>query len=252
MAGTPIIVAEEVTKRFGDHQVLTRVSPAGDGARRGLRRRAKRLGQDDLAALSRAARDAERGPHRHGGHGDLHAPARPADQGRRTRRALRHRHGVPALQSVAAHVGAGEPDRGAAPGEEDAARRGRRHGRETAGQGRPFRQARRLSGAAVGRPAAAGGDRPRARHVAQGAAVRRGDVGARPRAAPRGAAGHAPARAGRHDHAGGDARDGFRAPCRHAHGVHGRGEIVEEAPGAAFFDAPQTERARRFLQQFEE
>ena len=31
-----------------------------------------------------------------------------------------------------------------------------------------------------------------------------------------------------------------------------RGEIVEEAPGAAFFDSPQTERARRFLQQFED
>jgi polar amino acid transport system ATP-binding protein len=31
-----------------------------------------------------------------------------------------------------------------------------------------------------------------------------------------------------------------------------RGEIVEAAPGAAFFDAPQTERAKRFLQQFEE
>jgi polar amino acid transport system ATP-binding protein len=31
-----------------------------------------------------------------------------------------------------------------------------------------------------------------------------------------------------------------------------KGEIVEEAPGAAFFDAPQTERARRFLQQFED
>jgi ABC-type polar amino acid transport system ATPase subunit len=30
------------------------------------------------------------------------------------------------------------------------------------------------------------------------------------------------------------------------------GEIVEQAPGAAFFDAPQTERARRFLQQFED
>ena len=28
-----------------------------------------------------------------------------------------------------------------------------------------------------------------------------------------------------------------------------RGEIVEEAPGAAFFDAPKTERAQRFLQQ---
>ena len=31
-----------------------------------------------------------------------------------------------------------------------------------------------------------------------------------------------------------------------------RGEIVEEAPGAAFFEAPRTERAQRFLQQFEE
>jgi polar amino acid transport system ATP-binding protein len=31
-----------------------------------------------------------------------------------------------------------------------------------------------------------------------------------------------------------------------------RGEIVEEAPGAAFFEAPTTERAQRFLQQFEE
>jgi ABC-type polar amino acid transport system ATPase subunit len=31
-----------------------------------------------------------------------------------------------------------------------------------------------------------------------------------------------------------------------------RGEIVEEAPGAGFFDAPQTERAKRFLQQFED
>ena len=31
-----------------------------------------------------------------------------------------------------------------------------------------------------------------------------------------------------------------------------RGEIVEEAPGAAFFDSPQTERAQRFLKQFEE
>jgi ABC-type polar amino acid transport system ATPase subunit len=31
-----------------------------------------------------------------------------------------------------------------------------------------------------------------------------------------------------------------------------RGEIVEEAPGAAFFEAPKTERAQRFLQQFAE
>jgi len=31
-----------------------------------------------------------------------------------------------------------------------------------------------------------------------------------------------------------------------------RGEVVEEAPPAQFFDAPSTERAKRFLQQFEE
>ena len=31
-----------------------------------------------------------------------------------------------------------------------------------------------------------------------------------------------------------------------------RGDIVEEAPGAAFFESPKTERAQRFLQQFEE
>jgi ABC-type polar amino acid transport system ATPase subunit len=31
-----------------------------------------------------------------------------------------------------------------------------------------------------------------------------------------------------------------------------RGEIVEEAPGAAFFEAPRTDRARKFLQQFED
>jgi ABC-type polar amino acid transport system ATPase subunit len=31
-----------------------------------------------------------------------------------------------------------------------------------------------------------------------------------------------------------------------------RGEIVEEAPGAAFFETPRTERAKKFLQQFED
>jgi ABC-type histidine transport system ATPase subunit len=31
-----------------------------------------------------------------------------------------------------------------------------------------------------------------------------------------------------------------------------QGQIVEEAPPATFFGSPRTERARRFLQQFEE
>ena len=32
----------------------------------------------------------------------------------------------------------------------------------------------------------------------------------------------------------------------------GRGEIVEETVPAQFFSAPKTERAKRFLQQFED
>ena len=50
----------------------------------------------------------------------------------------------------------------------------------------PSRQDRALSRPAVRRPAAAGRDRARARHAPQGDAVRRGDLGARPRAGRRG------------------------------------------------------------------
>src|SRR5690606_19427659 len=63
---------------------------------------------------------------------------------------------------------------------------------------------------ALGRPATARGDHPRACHAARGDAVRRGDIGARPRARGRGA-GRAPgAEGGRHDHGARDARDGLR------------------------------------------
>ena len=48
--------------------------------------------------------------------------------------------------------------------------------------GRPRRQARRLPGRALRRPAAAGRDRPGARDAAEADAVRRADLGARPRA----------------------------------------------------------------------
>ena len=177
-------VLTRVTLPVMERDVVCVVGPSGSGKTTLLR---------CLALLE----DAERGPHRDAGHAHFDAVAGQAGQGGRPRGALRDRHGVPALQSLAAHVGAGEPDRGADPGEEDAQGPGRRHRRDAAGQGRSVRQARRLSGAAVGRPAAARGDCPRAGHVAQGPAVRRGNQRARSRAAPRGAARHAPARAAR-------------------------------------------------------
>ena len=65
--------------------------------------------------------------------------------------------------------------------------RGPHRGRGGAGAGRAVRQVRRLSGPAVGRPAAARRHRALARHEAQGDALRRGDVGARPRTHRRGA-----------------------------------------------------------------
>ena len=58
-----------------------------------------------------------------------------------------------------------------------------------------------LSGPSFRRPAAARGDRPGARHGAEGHAVRRADLGARPRAGRRGAEGHAPPRRRRPHHA---------------------------------------------------
>ena len=61
----------------------------------------------------------------------------------------------------------------------------------------PRRQGRRLPGAALGRPAAARRDRPRAGDGAQADALRRADLGARPRARRRGARRDAPARAAR-------------------------------------------------------
>jgi ABC-type polar amino acid transport system ATPase subunit len=89
-------------------------------------------------------------------------------------------------------------------------------------------------------------------HVAQGAAVRRGDQRARSRIAPRGAAGDARSWPWRHDHAGGHHEMNFARHVGTRTVFMDRGEVVEEAPGAAFFAAPKTERARRFLQQFED
>ena len=86
-------------------------------------------------------------------------------------------------------------DRGPDPGEGRAASDAREARPAAARAGRAGRQARHLPGRALRRPAAARRDRPRARHGAQADAVRRADLGPRPRAGRRGARRHA--RAGR-------------------------------------------------------
>ncbi len=98
----------------------------------------------------------------------------------------------------------------AAPRPRAGAGRGRRPGDGAAAARRARRQARRLPGAALRRPAAARRDRPRARHAAAHHALRRGHLRARPRAGRRGAEDDARARRARHDHARRDPRDGLR------------------------------------------
>ena len=98
----------------------------------------------------------------------------------------RDRHGLPALQPLPAPDRARERHRGAGAGHGRAARPGRGAARDAARPGRPRRQARRLPGSALRRPAAARGDRPRARHGPEAHAVRRADLRARPRARRRG------------------------------------------------------------------
>jgi ABC-type uncharacterized transport system YnjBCD ATPase subunit len=71
-----------------------------------------------------------------------------------------------------------------------------------------------VSGAAFRRPATTGGHRAGAGHGPQGAPVRRADLGAGPGNGQRSAGRDARAGAQRHHHAGGDARDGFRARSR--------------------------------------
>ena len=96
----------------------------------------------------------------------------------------------------------------------------RRAGRNRAAQGRARREDRRLARPALGRPAAAGGDRPLARHAAGGDAVRRDHLGARSRAGRRGAEGAGGDGARRHDHDAGDPRDRLRPQGRRPGRVH--------------------------------
>ena len=87
---------------------------------------------------------------------------------------------------------------------------------------------RRLPGPALRRPAAAGGHRPGPGDGPQADAVRRADLGARPRARRRGAGGHARARRGRHDDDRRHARDGLRPRGRRPVVFMDGGVVVEQ------------------------
>ena len=159
-----------------------------------------RLGQDDLPALHQPARDHRRRPdlgrRRPDGLRRARRQAAPADRQADRRAAPRDRHGLPAVQPVPAQDRAAEHHGGAGPGQ------GREEGRRPASAALELLERvgladkpRRLPGAALRRAAAAGGDRPGAGDGPQADAVRRADLGARPRAGRRGARGDA--RAGR-------------------------------------------------------
>ena len=111
------------------------------------------------------------------------------------------------------------------PGEGRVARPGDRHGREVPRQGRPVREARRVPGPAVRRPEAARGDRPRPDDGAQGAAVRRADLGPRPDARRRGAQRHGGARPRGRDHDRRHPRDGVRPRGGRPRLLHRGGQV---------------------------
>ena len=98
-------------------------------------------------------------------------------------------------------------------------------------------QAQQVSRPALGRPAAARGDRPVALHEARDHAVRRADLGARPRDDQGGARHHDRARRGGHDDALRHPRDGLRPGGGEPGDLHGPGPDR------------RAERAERVLQQ---
>ena len=124
----------------------------------------------------------------------------------------------------------------------------RAHGARAARPRRPGRQARRLPGAALGRPAAARRDRARAGDGAEADAVRRADLRARPRAGRRGARRDAAARPRRHDDDRRHPRDRLRARGRRHRRLHGRRRRrrVRASP-ARCSSNPRHERTRAFL-----
>ena len=166
------VKVDRVTKRFGALEVLRGISlGARDGdviaiigssgsGKSTLLRCINMLEVPD----TRRGRDRRRGDHAEAAAG--RRTRTPADRRQIDRIRSAARHGVPELQSLVPHDGARERHRGAGPrAEAAAAPRCVAEALRAARQGRHRRQARRLPGAALRRPAAARRHRPRARHA---------------------------------------------------------------------------------------
>ena len=183
-----MVLAEAVHKRFGRLEVLKGIDlevargevmcllgPSGSGKSTFLRcinhlekiNAGRLYGRRRAGRLPRGRRQAAR-----------------AARARRRPQARRDRDGVPALQPVPAHDGARERHRWRRCGcRASAASEARERARGAAATGSAWpTRSTPIPVAALRRPAAAGGDRPRAGHAAEADAVRRADLGARPRA----------------------------------------------------------------------
>src|SRR5579884_557524 len=182
--------------------------------------RAVGLGQVDPPPDDQPARGAERGL---GAGARQGVRARGREAARQPRRAApAGRDGLPAVQPVPAPDGAEQRDPRASLGAEGEAGRGRGARRARAPPGRPAALRGALPRRAVRRPAAARRDRARAQPRPEGDAVRRADVGARPRARRRGADRDAQSRGVRHDDGRRHARALVRTRDRRLQRLHGR------------------------------
>ena len=164
-----------------------------DAGRGGLRHRPVGLGQVDAAALHQPARGADRRARCCVGGDEVTDPDVDID-------AVRRRIGMVFQQfNLFPHLTVTENvhDRPAARAAAAARPRPSGSPRDEPRARRAVRQGRRLPGAALGRPAAAGRDRAGAGDGPGADAVRRADLRARPRARRRRAGGHARARRGR-------------------------------------------------------
>ena len=138
--------------------------------------------------------------------------------------------GVPGVQPVPAPQGDRQPDRGPDPRQGREAGRGRGDRGEVPRQGRPRREAGRVPGAPVRRPEAARRDRPGADDGAQGPAVRRADLRARPHARRRGPQRDGgPGSRGRNDDRG-HPRDGVRPRSGGPRLLHRGGRVRRGRP----------------------
>ena len=196
-----LVELKDVVKRYGQqHRAERRVARGREG-RDHRHHRPLGLRQEHHAALRQRA-GTDPGRHgrlrRHGGERSRHRPAQAAP-------ACRHR--LPELQPLPAPLGREEHHAGAQGGEERAAAEARRLAEAVLRKVGLSEKIDAYPRPAVGRPAAARGDRPLARHVAAADAVRRDHLGARPGAGRRGAEGSGGNGARWHDHDAGNARD---------------------------------------------